>query len=359
MGGGGQGKTGGATTGTATSTRIDARTEYVNRAGVQAGYIIPKTSGQLIFQSTSYSHDPYGFIDNASGGNIASNDDSGRPYTGNSWDFRIVLNVTAGTKYVFRIGSYASSLGTTGWANWFATYPNSEAVLYTVITSGGTGGGSDYFASSMLSTSKTTNANRGNGYVVFTYYGNQISTVNCTADKSTVKYGDTVTITVPRSKTSSGYKQISTGDFTSSYNKLSFSKKNATQYTFVVPVSVIQDLGINGTITITATYSTIKTIRCTANTTRYDNGEDIVTIEIQKLQEIDGYMQSFVGLKNDYGITLLRETDKSFIFTVPDALNGETITIEAMYAKMRVNSNFYKDARYQAVFDFEKIVGDS
>ena len=64
-GGQGQGKSGGATTGTYSNIRIDARTEYINRYGVHAAYIIPKVSGQLIFQSTNYSHDPYGFVDNA------------------------------------------------------------------------------------------------------------------------------------------------------------------------------------------------------------------------------------------------------------------------------------------------------
>lgn len=165
-GGQGQGKTGGATIGTYTTTRIDARTEYINRAGVQAGYIIPKISGKLIFQSIDYSHDPYGFVDNEKNVCIASNDDSGRPYTGHSWDFRIELSLTANTMYKFRIGSYASSLGTTGWAKWYATFPESEVVLYTVITSGGKGGGKNYASFKVSNPISISNQNPGNGYII-------------------------------------------------------------------------------------------------------------------------------------------------------------------------------------------------
>ena len=167
-GGQGQGKSGGATTGTYSNIRIDARTEYINRYGVHAAYIIPKVSGQLIFQSTNYSHDPYGFVDNANNVCIASNDDGGRPYTGHSWDFRVVMNVTAGTMYKLRVGSYASSLGTTGWATWFATFPDSKVVLYTVITSGGNGGGKNYTYQKMYNTSISQYANSGNGFIRIT-----------------------------------------------------------------------------------------------------------------------------------------------------------------------------------------------
>lgn len=167
-GGQGQGKTGGATTGTYSNTRIDARTEYVNRYGVHAAYIIPKKSGQLIFQSTNYSHDPYGFVDNQNDSCIASNDDSGSSYTGHSWDFRIVINVVAGTMYKLRIGSYASSLGTTGWATWFATFPDSTVVLFTVITSGGIGGGKDYIYTKMYNTTIDKYVNSGNGLIKIT-----------------------------------------------------------------------------------------------------------------------------------------------------------------------------------------------
>ncbi len=275
-GGQGQGKTGGATTGTCTNTRIDARTEFVNRTGVQAGYIIPKASGQLIFQSDGYSHDPYGFIDNASGGNLASNDDGGRSYTGRSWDFRITLNVTAGTKYVFRVGSFASSLGTTGWANWWATFPNSEAVLYMSITSGGTGGGSDYFGSGLFSTSKTALSNAGNGKVVITRIGRQVTTINCTSDATYVVGGDTVTLSVSNTLLLNGYAQIFTA-FQTNYPKINILKENG-KYFFIVP------------------------------------------------PELD--------IELPY---------------------GEKITIEAIFAKIRCNSNFYKDSIPNHVYDFEKL----
>lgn len=181
-GGDGQGKTGGATTGTWSSTRIDARTEFVNRQGVYAAYIIPKQSGKLYFRSNGYNYDPYGFVDDANGKNLASNDDSGRvgeyfgspPWNGEHhyWDWLIQMNVTAGTKYQLRVGSFASVLGDgiTGWAKWYATFPESEVVLYTVITSGGKGGGVDFFSNIVYDTSISKYENIGNGKIVITKF---------------------------------------------------------------------------------------------------------------------------------------------------------------------------------------------
>lgn len=132
---------GGATIGTYTTTRIDARTEFVNRAGVQAGYIIPKVSGNLMFRSDGYNYDPYGSIDDENGNNLASDDDSGRygsdssqPNNGSGhyWDFLINYSVVAGRKYILRVGSFATSLSSTGWVKWYATFPESEVVLYTI-----------------------------------------------------------------------------------------------------------------------------------------------------------------------------------------------------------------------------------
>lgn len=278
-GGQGQGKTGGATTGIHSTTRIDAKTEFVNRTGVQAGYIIPKVSGELIFQSDGYSHDPYGFIDNASGACIASNDDSGRLYTGRLWDFRIVMYLTAGIKYVFRVGSFASSLGTTGWAEWWATFPDSEVVLYMSVTSGGKGGGTDYFASSLFDTSKVTLNNAGNGKVIITRIGHQIVTTNCTADTSYAIGGETVTLNVSKTLWLDGYAQVFTG-FQINYPNINIVKQN-NKYTFIVP----------------------------------------------------------------------SELDSELAF-------GELLIIQAMYIKLRCNSNYYKNSVPQNVFDFKKLVGD-
>lgn len=291
-GGQGQGKTGGATTGTFTSTRIDARTEFVNRQGVHAGYIIPKKSGTVYFRSNGYNYDPYGFIDDANGKQLASNDDSGRtgsyfgspPWNGEHhyWDWLIQMNVQAGVKYQFRVGSFASSLGAniTGWAKWYATFPESEVVLYMSITSGGKGGGSNYFASSLFSTSTNTLNNAGNGKVVITRIGHQIVTTNCTADTTYVVGGETVTLNVSKTLWLDGYAQAFAA-FQTSYPKINILKENE-KYLFIVPVELDLELAY-----------------------------------------------------------------------------GEKITIEAIFTKMRCNSNYYKDSIPQSFFDFEKIVGDS
>lgn len=174
-GGQGQGKTGGATIGTYTTTRIDARTEFVNRTGVQAGYIIPKISGNLMFRSDGYNYDPFGFVDDENGNNLAYNDDSGRygsdssqPNNGSGhyWDFLINYSVIAGRKYILRVGSYAASLSSTGWAKWYATFPESEVVLYTIITSGGKGGGKNYASFKVQNPIAISNQNPGNGYII-------------------------------------------------------------------------------------------------------------------------------------------------------------------------------------------------
>ena len=174
-GGQGQGKTGGATIGTYTTTRIDARTEFVNRAGVQAGYIIPKVSGNLMFRSDGYNYDPFGFVDDENGNNLVYNDDSGsygsdssQPNNGSGhyWDFLINYSVVAGRKYILRVGSYAASLSSTGWAKWYATFPESEVVLYTIITSGGKGGGENYASFKVQNPISISNQNPGNGYII-------------------------------------------------------------------------------------------------------------------------------------------------------------------------------------------------
>lgn len=256
-GGQGQGKSGGATTGTYSNTRIDARTTYINRYGVHAAYIIPKVSGQLIFQSTNYSHDPYGFVDNANDICIASDDDSGRSYTGHSWDFRIVMNVTAGTMYKLRVGSYASSLGTTGWATWFATFPDSKVVLYTVVTSGGNGGGSNYFANTIKDTSQTQYSNNGNGKIIITRIGRQIITKNCSTDITSVIGGDTVTLTVSKTMLIDGYPHGFTR-FYISYNKIEITKQN-NKYIFVVPLEMDTELPYKEPLTIEAIFEKLRT----------------------------------------------------------------------------------------------------
>ena len=183
-GGQGQGKTGGATIGTYTTTRIDARTEFVNRAGVQAGYIIPKVSGNLMFRSDGYNYDPVGFVDDENGNNLAYNDDSGRygsdssqPNNGSShyWDFLINYNVVAGRKYILRVGSFATSLSSTGWAKWYATFPESEVILYTIITSGGKGGGENYASFKVQNPIAISNQNPGNGYIIIEKATNRLN----------------------------------------------------------------------------------------------------------------------------------------------------------------------------------------
>lgn len=259
-GGQGQGKTGGATTGTYSSTRIDAKTEFVNRAGVQAGYIIPKTSGTLTFQSDGYSHDPYGFIDNANGKNIASDDDSGRSYTGRSWDFRIQMGISAGTQYVFRIGSYASSLGTTGWSNWWATFPESEVVLYTVVTSGGLGGGNDYFSNDIFDSSVTEYVNSDNGKIVITRIGHQVITENCTTDTKYVIGGEKVSLSVLKTLWLDGYAQTFVA-FQINYPDINLMKED-DKYVFIAPINLDDKLPFGEPITIKAIFSKI---RCNSN----------------------------------------------------------------------------------------------
>lgn len=162
-GGQGQGKTGGSTTGGFNSTRFDARTEYVNRFGVYVANFTPTASGTLLFQSTSFSHDPYGFIDDEAGNNLAYNDDG----AGNL-NFKLTYSVTAGKLYRLRIGSYSQTLSTTGYTVWFATYPVSLVKMQTVITSGGFGGGKNYFHSKFYNTSITNYVNLDNGKIVIT-----------------------------------------------------------------------------------------------------------------------------------------------------------------------------------------------
>jgi uncharacterized repeat protein (TIGR02543 family) len=286
-GGQGQGKTGGATTGTCTSTRIDARTEFVNRQGVYAAYIIPKKSGTLYYRSNGYNYDPYGFVDDANGKQLAANDDSGRtgshfgspPWNGEHhyWDWLIQMSVSAGVKYQLRVGSFATSLGAgiTGWAKWYATFPESEVEIYKVITSGGAGGGSNYFNSSMFDTSTTQYANSGNGYVVITRMkvnynisvtkNKGIASVSSSTGAFSVLEGTSVTLTAT---VSPGYIFKNwTGDFSGTSTSLKFTMPeknvsitvNATPKTNT-PYKVVHHLmNLDGTYTVKETANLVGT----------------------------------------------------------------------------------------------------
>ena len=268
-GGNGQGKTGGTTQGTATRTSADAWTEYIDRSGVQAMELTPTVNGTLTFWSYAYATDPWGYIDRVGYGTIGSNDDGGY-----GLNFHLSVSIVAGQKYILRVGAFSRA----GSCNWRATYPDSNIKLYTVVTSGGTGGGSDYFASTIKDTSKSENINNDNGKIIITRIGRQIITTNCAVDITSVIGGETVTLNVPDTLLINGYPQGFTR-FSVSYNKIDIIKYNS-KYIFTVPL------------------------------------------------EMD------IELKYK-----------------------EPLYIEAIFKKIRTNSNYYKDSYYQEHFDFNKLIG--
>ncbi len=149
------------------STRIDARTYYYNRFGVYVANITPIYSGTLNFRSTSYTADPYAFIDDINGNNLKSNDDSG----GGNLNFNISYSVSSGTTYRLRIGSYSQTLSTIENTVWYATFPTSNVHLErNGYYKGGLGGGSSYCRSInnliINNCSFINNVNSGNGKII-------------------------------------------------------------------------------------------------------------------------------------------------------------------------------------------------
>lgn len=104
------------------TTTISGSGTYSGRPGTWVTTITPSISGTLTFWSSNNSGDPYGFIYNSNGQQIAANDDSG----GNR-NFRISINVTAGTQYRLYCGSYSGSPSYT----WNCTYPVPSSTTYT------------------------------------------------------------------------------------------------------------------------------------------------------------------------------------------------------------------------------------
>lgn len=264
-GGNGQGKTGGNTTGTATRTSTTAWTQYIDRTGVQAMELTPTQNGTLTFWSYAYATDPWGYIDRVGYGTIGSNDDGG-----SGLNFHLSVSVIAGQKYILRVGAYSRA----GSCNWQATYPDSNVKLYTVVTSGGTGGGSDYFSSIMRDTSKTEFVNNGNGKIIITRVGYQIITENCTANPTSVTSGDKVSLTVPASLWLDGYAQIFSG-FQISYIKIHVVKQD-NKYVFITPETLETDLQYGEAIIIKATF---RKTRCNSNFYRDSNLSPIFDIE--------------------------------------------------------------------------------
>ncbi len=198
-GGQGQGLVGGTTSATASRIRADGFTEFVDRSGVRCMEITPTVSGTLYFTSTSYSADPYGFIDTKNGNSftqIAYNDDGG-----SAFNFAMSINVAKGTTYCLRIGAYSSA----GNCYWYATYPDSNVKVYVAVATGGAGGGNNQIHASLKDTLTQEFQNASNGYVQISNIGYPVKCNNCTSSVSAVFGGESIVITSPSTAYKNGY----------------------------------------------------------------------------------------------------------------------------------------------------------
>lgn len=91
-------------------------------------------------------------------------------------------------------------------------------------------------------------------------------------------------------------------------------------------------------------------------------GNETVRITVEKDLAINSYPSRFTGYftcSNDkmFKTGEYKPKRNVIVFKVPEDIS-EDITIEAIFYKLRVNSNLYKNAKTYEPFDFNKIVGD-
>lgn len=275
-GGQGQGLVGGTTSATATRTKADGFTKFVDRSGVRCMEITPTVSGTLYFRSTSFSADPWGFIDikNADGSftNVDSNDDAG-----GNLNFLLSITVQAGKTYCLRVGAYSRA----GNSYWYATYPDSNVKIYVAVATGGEGGGNDVINRLLTNTSSQKFYNKNNGYVSIANIGYSVQYKDCSGTVTTVFGNELLKITFPQTvKKPDGFYYY--------FSELVWSPNNQARNF------------------------------------------------IEKLENGAVYFRVPKNIY-DFNVSLI-------IFTVFHE------------SKMRTNSNFYKNARTQDIFDFLKLL---
>ena len=114
-------------------------------------------------------------------------------------------------------------------------------------------------------------------------------------------------------------------------------------------------------ITCIKTAHGITCINCSSNIDLFE-GNELVEIVSLETKFFNGYPNGFIRYKisNNLSETIINYTSRlSFNFYAPVIPEDDEfeIIIEAIYDKIRINSNYYKDSYYQEHFDFNKLIG--